>query len=228
MKRVLTIGLLIVFSLVNAQTITFKGCLALFDDQNFTFNQTGIDGTARSMFATTPIDSNQPCGGVGNCEFKIQWSVTNSRWEFTADDGKGDFSTPFVIYYNTSGSLPNPPSLNLGSWLENVPTTNNLCLGPLSNSNATLTGELQDNLLSNANFAINKNIQVYPNPVHDFLTIKSVNEIKNIEIWNMQGQKMDSAIKNLEKIDISRLQNGLYIIRVKTDNELQVSQFIKK
>lgn len=216
-----------VFSLVNAQNITFKGCLALFDDQNFTFNQTGIDGTSRSMFGTTPIDSNQPCGGVGNCEFKIQWSTTNSRWEFTADDGKGDFSTPFVIYYNTSASLPNPPSLNLGSWIENVSITNNLCLGPLSTANATLTGEVQDNLLTNPDFAVNKGIQVYPNPTDSFLTIKSVNGIKNIEIWNMQGQKMNSNTNNSENIDVSGLQTGLYVIRVETTNGNQVSQFIK-
>ena len=74
-------------TLINAQTITFKGCTSLFDDQEYVFTKTGTDGTCRNIFTTTPLDGAQECGGIGTCEFKLQWSTVESRWEFLADDG---------------------------------------------------------------------------------------------------------------------------------------------
>jgi hypothetical protein len=42
-------------SMMNAQTITFKGCIPLFDDQNFVFSKTGTDTSGRNIYMTTPV-----------------------------------------------------------------------------------------------------------------------------------------------------------------------------
>lgn len=215
------------YLLINAQTITFNACHALFDNQDFIFNQTGIDGTGRNRYTTTPVDG-QACSGLGTCEFKIQWSETNSRWELLADEGSGSFATPYLIYSNTSASTPNPPSLLLGSWTENNTDTTGLCGGALTSANSTLTGDVQDTVLSNSNFLINKAIAIYPNPTSDLLNIRSNSQIKNIEIWNTQGRKiLDFGKVNL--IDVSSLQTGIYFTRLQTESDgLQISKFVKK
>lgn len=226
MKSVFTFCLVMLFSLINAQTITFNGCLSLFDNQNYIFNQTGTDGTGRNMYTTTPVDG-QACGGLGTCEFKLQWSMVNSRWEFLADEGSGTFTSPYLIYSNTSASTPKPPSLTLGSWIENNADTTGACGGTLTSSNSILTGDVQDTTLSNNEFSINKGIIVYPNPTNGLLNIKSSNVINEVTIWSIQGQKV-LGFGNVNIIDVSGLQSGLYITRIQTENGLQISNFIKK
>jgi len=214
------------FSLVNAQTITFNGCHPLFDNQNYIFSQTGTDGTGRKMYTTTPVDG-QVCGGLGTCEFKIQWSVTNSRWEFIADEGNGTFSAPYLIYSNTSASTPNPPSLLLGAWNENGAVTSNSCGGVLNGGNSVLSGEVQDNVLSTDQFSVNKGIAIYPNPTNNVLNVKSESVINSVSIWNVQGQKIIEA-NHSNAIDVSTLNAGMYLAKIQTENGMKVSTFIKK
>ena len=226
MKKLFTLCLLMLFSLVNAQTITFNGCYNLFDNQNYIYNQTGTDVTGRNIYTTTPVDG-QPCGGLGTCEFKIQWNNTSSRWEFLADEGNGTFASPYLIYSNTSASTPKPPSLLLGTWIENNAITTGSCGGNLTSGNSTLTGDVQDTTLSNNEFSINKGIVIYPNPTNNWINIKSNSKIESIEIWNIQGRKV-LDFENTNLIDVSNLQSGMYITRIQTEDGLQISNFIKK
>lgn len=226
MKKLLTLLLLMFFSLISAQTITFSGCPNLFASQNYIFNPAGTDGTGRNIYATTPITGDQPCP-AGACEFKILWSTANSRWEFIADRGDGDFVNPFLIYSNTSASIPNPPSLTLGTWVENNADTAGDCGGNLTSGNSTITGAVQNNVLSVDDFAINKGIVIYPNPTDNFITVKSNGNINEIAIWSVQGQKV-MEFKNMDVVNVSELQTGMYIARIKTDAGVQVSNFIKK
>lgn len=225
MKTVYTSLLLMLFSLVNAQTITFNGCHPLFDNQDFVFTQDGTDATGRHTYTTTPVDG-QSCSGLGTCEFKMLWNAANSRWEFTADTGNGDFIAPYVIYTNASASTPNPPSISLGVWAENNTDTTGSCSGPLTSGNATLSGDVQ-NVLSVSDFSINKGIVLYPNPTTRELNIKSNSLVKEITVWSIQGQKV-LAFANVSLIDVSGLQSGMYVTRIQTQDGLQVANFIKK
>ena len=226
MKNTLIIVLLMTYSLINSQSITFKGCYELFDNQEYIFNKTETDQTGRDIFSTVPIDG-QVCGGIGTCEFKIQWNETNTRWEFLADDGNGNFTNNYLIYFNTSDSKPNPPSLINGIWLENSITTSGLC-GDLTTENAILEGSVQDNLLSNESFTVdNSQIKLYPNPVKNILNVSSLSLVQEIKIWSLQGQKVLDS-ENNNSIDVSALSSGMYIIHIQTKNGLKVSNFIKE
>lgn len=226
MKRLYTLLLLMFFALINAQTITFNGCHELFANQNFIFNPDGTDVTGRNMYSTTPITGDQDCP-MGACEFKILWSTVNSRWEFIADSGDGDFVNPYLIFFNTSASTPNPPSSILGTWVENNAVTTGECGGDLTPGNSTITGAVQNTVLSVNDFAINLGIVLYPNPSNNFITVKSNSRVNEIAIWSIQGQKV-LEFENLDVINVSELQAGMYIARIKTDAGLQVSNFIKK
>jgi hypothetical protein len=222
------IAFLFCFALGKAQTITFNGCQALFENQDYTFNPDGIDGTGRNIYTTTPVTGDQPCGGVGTCEFKIKWNATLSRWEFIADAGAGDFTETFTIYYNTSASVPNPPSVTLGSWVENTVMTQSVCGGSLSAGNSELTGSVQNTLLNTPGFE-RGTLTVFPNPVTEMLTIKLDDLTEgNISIFNNLGQMIIAQPMSENTINVSGLQNGIYYIRLDSDNGSYVSKFIKQ
>jgi Secretion system C-terminal sorting domain len=224
MKSIFSICFLLIVSALNAQNITLNACNALLDNQNFVFNVSGTDATGRAMYSTTPVDG-EPCSGIGTCEFKIQWSTTNSRWELIADEGNGTFESPFLIYSNTSASAPFPPSLLLGVWQENATITNNSCGGALTSSNATLTGDVQDTLLSTEDFDILNTIVVYPNPGSSLVNIKSDIAIQEVSIFNIQGQLVLKKYETSFYLDT--LSVGSYLIKIKTEKGFKIVKYFK-
>ncbi len=64
------------------------------------------------------------------------------------------------------------------------------------------------------------NVLIYPNPTSDSFKVsfdKDYNTIE-VEIYDILGKKVLTVKNNIENIDISTLQNGIYIIKLKTDN----------
>lgn len=212
--------------MMNAQTITFKGCLPLFDDQNFIFNKTGTDASGRNIYVTTPIDPAQDCSGLGTCEFMFQWNSTTNKWEFLADTGNGDFVNPYLIYSNSSASAPNPPDLTLGTWEENTAVTNSECGGNLTAVNATLTGEVQSTVLSTADLD-QLDFKAYPNPVKDNLIFSGNLKIKSIELISYAGQKLAELKLINGKVNLSHLKKGFYILKLNTDKGEKTIKIIK-
>ena len=71
-----------------------------------------------------------------------------------------------------------------------------------------------------------KDIHIFPNPVKDFLQIKSSDNIKSIQLFDMQGRIIinQNYNQNLIKLDLSANTNGNYLIKIKTDK----TEFTKK
>ncbi|RXR21288.1 T9SS type A sorting domain-containing protein [Flavobacterium amnicola] len=225
MKNILSIFLLFFVFATNAQTINFTGCPNLFASSSYTFNLTG-SSAGRNIYTTTPITGDQSCPGLGVCEFQISWNAANSRWEFIADDGNGDFSGYNLIYYNTSASTPNPPSLSLGVWTENVPTTTGQCAGNLTSGNSTLTGSVQ-NVLARNDYMYDNSIQIYPNPVATVLKINSPNRIEKAMIYNLQGQLI-SEVNQSNELDFSTFQAGMYLVKIISEKGIKIQNIIKQ
>jgi hypothetical protein len=59
---------------------------------------------------------------------------------------------------------------------------------------------------------------VYPNPAKDIVTVQSSFKVREIEIHNSLGQVVlrKEGSQNIETIDVSNLQSGTYIVRIKT------------
>jgi len=74
-----------------------------------------------------------------------------------------------------------------------------------------------------------ENFQIYPNPVKDFLNIKTDKPISWYEIYSLDGKRLLTG-KNVinPKIDVSNLQKGNYLIKIKTKDKEQTNKFIKK
>ncbi len=55
---------------------------------------------------------------------------------------------------------------------------------------------------------------VYPNPASTSLTVSSENEILRLELFDLIGRKVKSAVN--KQVDISKIPNGIYMIKVVT------------
>ena len=74
-------------------------------------------------------------------------------------------------------------------------------------------------------------INIYPNPAHDFLTINSVTGLKHIYIQSLTGIIMRSSDLSGELntvIPVQGLADGLYVIKILTSDILITKKFIKK
>jgi hypothetical protein len=71
---------------------------------------------------------------------------------------------------------------------------------------------------------------IYPNPVANILSIDATTPISNVEIINVLGQVLVSKSSNstISNIDVSILSKGTYFIKVTSDNNTKVLQFLKK
>jgi hypothetical protein len=70
-------------------------------------------------------------------------------------------------------------------------------------------------------------VSVYPNPVNDIVNITADNQvIKAVTVTNTLGQTVYTG--TTDKVDMSKLQTGIYIVRVDFDNNQSVVKKIMK
>lgn len=101
------------------------------------------------------------------------------------------------------------------------------------------------NVYPNINFTINcdsvlntddlqtsktTDINIFPNPVKDFVQIKSSNLIKKIQLLDIQGRTIitQNHNQNLIKLDLSTISAGIYLVKITTEKTEILRKIIKK
>jgi len=93
---------------------------------------------------------------------------------------------------------------------------------------------LIDNLVLTPNLAINDidavKVSVYPNPVVNKLNITAKEMIKEVKIFSMNGQLIQTAKfdNNLAVVNMSALKAGVYVAQVVTAKGTQTVKVVKK
>ena len=70
---------------------------------------------------------------------------------------------------------------------------------------------------------------VFPNPVKDVLVVEGTG-MKRIEVFNVMGQKVNSAAVDgaSVRIDMSGCTNGIYLVRIMTENGMATHHIVKE
>jgi hypothetical protein len=72
-------------------------------------------------------------------------------------------------------------------------------------------------------------VKIYPNPVVNALYIKTKSvQLEQIIVYDVLGKSIINTKLNLDKIDVSTLTVGLYLLKIKTDQGTMVRRIIKK
>lgn len=73
-----------------------------------------------------------------------------------------------------------------------------------------------------------KKIGIYPNPVKDNLFFDTNLDIKNVAVYSMNGQLVKKATLSDNKISVSDLQSGMYILNLETSEGTVIHHKITK
>ncbi|MCC6383785.1 MAG: T9SS type A sorting domain-containing protein [Bacteroidia bacterium] len=69
-------------------------------------------------------------------------------------------------------------------------------------------------------------VRIYPNPTSTLLSIESQDKISSVEIYSANGEKI--ATYHTSQIDISKFENGIYILNITTNRQITfTTNFIK-
>lgn len=93
----------------------------------------------------------------------------------------------------------------------------------------TMAGTITvEEALSNKEFSL-KNIALSPNPAKDFLTLNIPNglDLKTVTIYNIIGKEINSIPYLGNKINISNLTSGMYLLKLNTSNSSITKRFFK-
>lgn len=83
---------------------------------------------------------------------------------------------------------------------------------------------IDDLILGTENTTL-ETITAYPNPVQDILNINS-KDIYSIDIYSVTGRKI-TRVENSNQIDMSNLSNGVYLVKVSAQGQIQTIKVIK-
>jgi Leucine-rich repeat (LRR) protein len=84
--------------------------------------------------------------------------------------------------------------------------------------------------LSNSGFTKDNSISIYPNPTKNAINIKCDTTIKSIELFDVQGRILVTKMisENSEVLDISDKANGIYFLKITSENGSKVEKLIKE
>ena len=71
-------------------------------------------------------------------------------------------------------------------------------------------------------------LNLYPNPVSDILTIDSEIPLTKVEVYSMLGKMVKEIDSGFNSISTDNLSNGVYFVRIHSENGLITKKLIKK
>lgn len=191
-----------------ASSMTTNKDVVIFNGTNLT------DRTFQGIGSTPTLDNNQDWSISSNTILSGVRTLIATRNLNTGETNDYVFTTS-----DTSISLV---------WARGNGATFNLSNHGGGNRGATASGiTLGINDLTLAN-----NFKIYPNPASSKINIKLPSTLNTVtlEAFNTLGSKIyNQDISNLNtSIDVSNWSNGIYLIHLKTDNNLLTKRFIKQ
>ncbi|WDF48402.1 T9SS type A sorting domain-containing protein [Chryseobacterium sp. KACC 21268] len=85
---------------------------------------------------------------------------------------------------------------------------------------------LNDNCEMSVSEIVSGKIQIYPNPVVDFIMIKSEEKFIKADVFSLLGTKLSSSKD--ANVNLSKVKSGVYILKVFTDKSEKSFKIIKK
>ena len=113
-------------------------------------------------------------------------------------------------------------------YIDEVTVTGNLAAGNNTTDVSTIQ-EVQSIRRFDIGTISEHDIDIYPNPASDFITINVEDEIQQIRILNINGQEVyRDDFNGLEEasLDVSKIVKGTYIISVQTTEEVMTRRLI--
>jgi len=187
-----------------------------------TYNVTLIASTGSSCNDTLSKSVTVNETPVCDFDYEIDWvngyTPGNRSIKFTpANTNYSNYQWFFTKSENSSAVNPTHTFLYDGNYTVRLIASTNEGCNCESSKNITIT-------TTGINLVEKGTIKVYPNPASDIFTLENLeNEVK-YEIINMDGKKLleGNAMKGINKINISKLNTGVYYVKVSNSDSIGV------
>lgn len=131
-----------------------------------------------------------------------------------------------LFWTSTNGTNGTNNACSLGIYCETILLSDPTL--PTSDKNSGFSVRLiKNSALSTSDF-IKSKVSIYPNPVKNYFAIQTQEVIINVEIFDMLGKVVIKENNFQNKIDVSVLDKGIYVIKVKTENGIFNCRIIKE
>lgn len=74
----------------------------------------------------------------------------------------------------------------------------------------------------------NQNLVLFPNPTKGIFNIKTNQKIEKAKIYDISGKIIQNLFPLNSKIDVSKLEDGIYFIEILSDGKIQRKKFVLK
>ena len=190
-------------------------------ENNGTANAQNI--VVKDMIDINKFDINTLIPIKGSHNFETRISSTN-KVEFIFQN----INLPFDDANNdgyVSFKIKTKPNLVVGNTFSNSANIYFDYNFPIVTNNYTTT--IQNSLGIQENNSINK-ISLYPNPVKDILNFKTEHNISKVEVYDIAGRILSSNSISENKINLSDLKTGNYILKLYTEKGIMNTKIIKE
>lgn len=91
-----------------------------------------------------------------------------------------------------------------------------------------LDGRTETSNVVNIQIASGRAIALYPNPAHGFVTVSGIEQGSSISVISLDGRIVKSlvATSDIQRVDLSQLSAGIYILKVMTKGHIQSIKFL--
>ncbi|HIO72914.1 MAG TPA: T9SS type A sorting domain-containing protein, partial [Flavobacteriales bacterium] len=198
----------------------------LWNDPGFQTNAMAT-GLAPGTYTVAITDSNGCTATVNtivnnaSCALSGTISVVNES-SLLAGDGSAtitpvDGTPPFAYQWDDPGTQTTATATGLGSGTYTITLIDSAGCAYIAQATVSLAVGLH-NILGNAGF------ELYPNPLNDHtFFVESEKSVIGIEVYNLTGQVMHeeeiNSQKGAIKIDLKDSSSGIYLVRVKFEND---------
>lgn len=210
--------------------------LFITDGGNHKIRKITLDGMVSTYAGTGVVGSTDGVSTVAQFNASTGVAVDQNNTVFVCDYGNNK-----IRKIKTYGYTIHP---NLLSGLSFDTATGTISGTPTVISPATDYTVTASNLDGESSFVISIRVdtaleiinnpivdfRVYPNPVADILTISASNTISQIKICNVLGQKILSKTtrSSEEKLNVSNLEKGWYLIQITVGDVVKTTRFLKQ
>ena len=219
----------------NGQTANTKGPHAInyATAGNYTVSLTtsnGVDSDTITKTAyitvTTPSSVEVVIADGSSCSTSVTFNAILTPEVTSGASYRWYINNAFQV--SGSGSLTfTPSSINDGDEVRFEVSHSSLSACHTGSTLISETITLDCSTLSVDEFSLNS-IKLYPNPANNTVYIKGLNETANIKVYSSFGNEVLSleSISN-NKLDISTLASGMYIVKISTNKGQAIKKVIK-
>ncbi|MDB4088142.1 T9SS type A sorting domain-containing protein [Flavobacteriales bacterium] len=202
---------------IRAEVDEFFNLTELKNVDTLITNSTGNALPTPIVLNTTELSSEEKYEGVlckvsaGHC---INPAAGNGEWHIvnTSDTGVvDDMMYAFVPTINFKYDVTGVIQYSFGEY--KIEPRDSLDVVEIN------TNSIEENSLE---------FSIYPNPVNSIISLSGVN-LEKVIIYSINGKLIKSvSLNDINKIDVSELERGSYIMKVTSNNKVGVTRFIKQ